>query len=61
MPNYQKMYAILCGAIDNVIDPLEKIPLAVPSARKLRAALEEAEELYIATSLSLTDDSTGEE
>lgn len=61
MPNYQKMYAILCGAIDDVIDPLEKIPLAVPSARKLRAALEEAEELYIATSLSLTDDSTGEE
>lgn len=61
MPNYQKMYAILCGAIDDVIDPLEKIPLAVPSARKLRTALEEAEELYIATSLSLTDDSTGEE
>ena len=30
MPNYQKMYAILCGAIDDVIDPLEKIPLAVP-------------------------------
>ena len=61
MPNYQKMYAILCGAIDDVIDPLEKIPLAVPSARKLRTALEEAEELYIATYLSLTDDSTGEE
>ena len=50
MPNYQKMYAILCGAIDDVIDPLEKIPLAVPSAKKLRVALEEAEELYIATS-----------
>ena len=61
MPNYQKMYAILCGAIDDVIDPLEKIPLAVPSARKLRAALEEAEELYIATSPSLTDDSTAEQ
>ena len=61
MPNYQKMYAILCGAIDDVIDPLEKIPLAVPSARKLRAALEEAEELYIATSPSLADDSTGEQ
>ena len=55
MPNYEKMYAILCGAIDDVIDPLEEIPLAVPSARKLRAALEEAEELYIATSLYLSD------
>ena len=42
MPNYQKMYAILCGAIDDVIDPLEKIPLAVPSAKKLRAALGDA-------------------
>ena len=61
MPNYQKMYAILCGAIDDVIDPLEKIPLAVPSARKLRAALEEAEELYIATLLDLSDSSIGEQ
>ena len=61
MPNYQKMYAILCGAIDEVIDPLEKIPLAVPSARKLRAALEEAEELYIATLLDLSDSSIGEQ
>ena len=59
MPDYKKMYAILCGAIDDVIDPLEEIPLAVPSARKLRDALEEAEELYITASLPLSDDSTG--
>lgn len=58
MPNYKKMYAILCGAIDEVIDPLERIPLAVPSAKKLRAALEEAENIYIETSLSLPDDTT---
>lgn len=29
MPDYKKMYAILCGAIDDVIDPLEEIPLAL--------------------------------
>lgn len=60
MPDYKKMYAILCGAIDDVIDPLEEIPLAVPSAKKLRNALEEAEKLYIATSLGLSDSSMGE-
>ena len=54
MPNYQKMYALLCGAIDEVLDPLEKIPLATPYAKQLQAALEAAEELY----LSDTDSST---
>ena len=47
MPDYRKMYAILCGAIDDVIDPLEEIPLALPYAIKLKAALEAAEELYL--------------
>lgn len=47
MPDYRKMYAILCGAVDDVIDPLEQIPLAVPYAGKLRRALLEAEEVYI--------------
>ena len=47
MPDYKKMYAILCGAVDDVIDPLEQIPLAVPYAGKLRRALLEAEEVYI--------------
>ena len=47
MEIYQKMYAILCAAVDEVIDPLEKIPAAVPWAAKLRAALNTAEELYI--------------
>ena len=49
MPDYKKMYAILCGAVDNVIDNLEEIPLAVPSAKILRKALEQAEEIYIET------------
>ena len=49
MANYRKMYAVLCTAIDEVIDPLEKIPLAAPQARKLREALEETENIYIET------------
>ena len=52
MTNYEKMYAILCGAIDDVIEPLEKIPLATPSVKVLRDALLKAEEIYIET----TDD-----
>lgn len=48
---YRKMYAVLCTAIDEVIDPLEKIPLAAPQARKLREALREAEDIYIKTTV----------
>ncbi len=50
MPNYEKMYAILCGAIDDVIDPLERIPLATPSVKVLRDVLLKTEEIYIETS-----------
>lgn len=49
MPDYQKMYAVLCGAVDEVIGPLEHIPLARASVRVLRDALEQAEEIYIDT------------
>ena len=49
MADYQKMYAILCGAIDDVIDPLRQIPSALPYAQALRSALLEAEEIYICT------------
>ena len=45
MADYQKLYALLCGVIDDVIDPLER-----PYAKKLRRALVQAEELYIDTS-----------
>lgn len=47
MANYRKMYAVLCAAVDEVIDPLEKIPLAAPQAGKLREAMREAEGIYI--------------
>ena len=48
MADYQKMYALLCGAVDDVIDPLEQIPLAIHYASVLRRAREAAEELSIA-------------
>lgn len=56
MPDYQKMYAILCAAMDSVIDPLEHIPLAIPAAARLRKAMLEAEEVYINTSPCLTEE-----
>ena len=50
MPDYQKMYAVLCAAIDREIDALREIPLALASAKRLENALLEAEEIYIETS-----------
>ncbi|MBQ6431207.1 MAG: hypothetical protein IJJ99_04965 [Oscillospiraceae bacterium] len=50
MADYRKMYMILCAAIDDVIDPLERIPLAHFEVEKLRAALLSAEEVYIDSS-----------
>ena len=36
-----------CGAIDDVIEPLERIPLAHDAAQTLRQALLEAEDVYV--------------
>lgn len=49
MTDYKKMYHVLCKAIDDVIDPLERISHARPYAQQLQNALLEAEELYIAS------------
>ena len=58
MTDYRKMYHVLCRAIDDVIDPLERIPLAIPYSRQLKKALLEAEEIYITTApyVEETDD-----
>ena len=58
LADYQKMYALLCGAVDEVIGQLEKLPEAKPSALILTAALHEAERLYVDTTtyLAPTDD-----
>ena len=39
MEDYAKMYAVLCGAIDDVIDGLEALPGAAEYAQHLKAAL----------------------
>ena len=44
MADYRKMYYVLCKAIDDVIDPLDRIPLARPYAQKLQNAVLEAED-----------------
>lgn len=49
MADYRKMYYLLCKAIDDVIDPLDRIPLANPYTKLLKNALLEAEEIYITT------------
>lgn len=46
MADYPKMYAILCSAVDAVIDPLNQIPLAAPYACKLQKALWESENVF---------------
>lgn len=50
MIDYKKMYAILCGAVDEVIEPLEQIPMARSAAGILREALLQAEDVYIDSS-----------
>ena len=47
MADYQKMYAVLCGAASEAIDQLESIPLAFPVRRSLQAALDKVEEIYM--------------
>lgn len=51
MADYEKMYALLCAAVDNAIDALENVPAAQEASQALQAALLEAEEMYIQTSL----------
>lgn len=55
MADYQKMYAVLCGAIDDVLDGLRTIPLAQPYARQLYSALLDAEDIYIDTTFYTAD------
>lgn len=47
MPDYQKMYAVLCVAASEAITQLEDIPLALPAKYILQEALYKAEEMYV--------------
>lgn len=47
MPDYRKMYAIMCSAASNALDALRNIPQNALVRKILQDALNEAEELYI--------------
>ncbi len=47
MTDYAKLYARLCGAIDEVLDELGTIPEARRAREKLQAAILDAEAQYL--------------
>ena len=49
MTDYAKLYARLCGAIDEVLDQLGTIPAAQHAWGKLQAAVLDAEAQYLDT------------
>ena len=57
MADYRKMYTVLCGAIDDVIDDLAQIPKARQSMLHLQRALQQAEDIYIETTVYWEDTS----
>ncbi len=50
MPDYKRMYTLLCKAVDDALTDLETIPAAKLTYNKLSEALIEAEEIYIDSS-----------
>ena len=49
MTDYAKLYARLCGAIDEVLEELGTIPEARRAREKLQAAILDAEAQYLDT------------
>ena len=49
MTDYAKLYARLCGAIDEVLDKLGTIPEARHARERLQAAILDAEARYLDT------------
>ena len=47
MADYQKMYAILCGAVDDALTELERVPSCAHITARLMDALSRAENLYL--------------
>ena len=47
MPDYEKMYAILCGASSDALDALPDTEENAPGRALLQEALDRAEELYV--------------
>ena len=48
MPDYKKMYAILCGAASDALDALPDTEENAAARAMLQGMLDKAEELYIA-------------
>lgn len=55
MADYQKMYATVCAAASEAVDESENIPLAMQCRDRLKAALLKAEDIYIETTIHVTD------
>ena len=55
MPNYQKMYAILCGSISDALDLLPNTAENQKAIALLQQALDTTEEIYIAEADSSPD------
>lgn len=49
MTDYEKLYARLCGAIDEVLDELGTIPEACHARERLQAAILDVEAQYLDT------------
>ena len=49
MADYERMYHIVCAAMDRALDMLEGEPGAAQARQSIQAALLEAEEVYIQT------------
>ena len=47
MPDYKKMYAILCGAASDALDALPETEENGPGRAILQKALDQTEELYV--------------
>lgn len=49
MPDYKKMYLLLCAAASDALDWLARIPENEAAIFRLQNALNEAEDIYIET------------
>ena len=47
MPDYKRMYAILCAAASEALDLLPELPVNNAARKHLQEALLEAEEIYV--------------
>ena len=49
MPDYAKMYALLCGEVSAALDELPDVEINEKGRQRLQTALLAAEEIYIQT------------